>query len=96
MAGATLTIAALAFIAGTLGAWLVYTDLRDSKRRFEARQRLGLPRLSMFGDFPHVPAEAKWTGRPNSLPGGEEATESADQSVTHNYSGSKRAARGRL
>jgi hypothetical protein len=84
-------IAALAFIAGTLGAWLVYTDLRDSKRRFEARQRLGL-----FGDFPHVPAEAKWTGRPNSLPGGEEATESADQSVTHNYSGSKRAARGRL
>jgi hypothetical protein len=89
LAGATLTIAALAFIAGTLGAWLVYTDLRDSKRRFEAISE-------MFGDFPHVPDEAKWTGRPNSLPGGEEATESADQSVTHNYSGSKRAARGRL
>lgn len=90
LAGATLTIAALAFIAGTLGAWLVYTDLRDSKRRFEARQRLG---LEPYGDVISVPAEAKWTGRPNSLPGGEEATESADQSVTHNYSGSKRAAR---
>jgi hypothetical protein len=38
----TIAIAALAFIAGTLGAWLVYTDLRDSKRRFEARRRLGL------------------------------------------------------
>lgn len=91
MAGDTLTIAiaALAFIAGTLGAWLVYTDLRDSKRRFEARQE-------PYGDVISVPAEAKWTGRPNSLPGGEEATESADQSVTHNYSGSKRAARGGL
>ena len=92
MTGATLTIAALAFIAGTLGAWLVLADLRDSKRRFEARQRLGLD----TGLESYVPAEAKWTGRPNSLPGGEEATESADQSVTHNYSGSKRAARGGL
>jgi hypothetical protein len=79
MTGATLTIAALAFIAGTLGAWLVLADLRDSKRRFEARQRLGLPRLSMFGDFPHVPSEMR-TGQQRLAGGGHRA----DPSGSHN------------
>ena len=81
LAGATLTIAALAFIAGPLGAWLVLADLRDSKRRFEARQRLGLPRLSMFGDFPHVPSEMR-TGQHKA--GGEAARGNTSPSGSHN------------
>lgn len=76
LAGATLTIAALAFIAGTLGAWLVYTDLRDSKRRFEARQE-------PYGDVISVPAEARNApGGPNRA-GGRPETDAPRRNATH-------------
>ena len=78
LAGA-ITIAALAFIAGTLGAWLVWTQLRDSKRRLEARQRLGL-----FGDFPHVPAEAQFgDARMRAGSGNANAADAQSMSLTH-------------
>ena len=78
MTGATLTIAALAFIAGTLGAWLVYTDLRDSKRRFDARQRLGLD----TGLESYVPA-GMWRGQQRLAGGGREADPSYDVRTRH-------------
>jgi hypothetical protein len=80
VAGDTLTIAALAFIAGTLGAWWVYTDLRDSKRRFEARQRLG---LEPYGDVISVPLEARNApGGPNRA-GGRPETDAPRRNATH-------------
>lgn len=76
LAGATLTIAALAFIAGTLGAWLVLTDLRDSKRRFEARQE-------PYGDVISVPLEARNApGGPNRA-GGRPETDAPRRNATH-------------
>lgn len=77
MTGATLTIAALAFIAGTIGAWLTWVQLRDEQRRFEKRARLGL------GDF----------GATASVISGRGGCNGRQPQDGTRHSGSKRAAR---
>ena len=69
-------IAILGLIAGTLGAWLVLADLRDSKRRFEAR-------LEPYGDVIAVPLEARNApGGPNRA-GGRPETDAPRRNATH-------------
>lgn len=91
------------FVIGSLGAFAVIglDYVRRAWREIVAEEA-ALPRVTnaearerLFGDLA-VPDEAKWTGRLNSLPGGEEASERiAIQSDTRTQDGpSQMTARG--